>query len=51
MAKRPWFEGHIGQHKNNLAVLIEEVYHVKGGDFLFKEQVNRMQSDDSKGES
>lgn len=51
VAKRPWFEGHIGQHKNNLAVLIEEVYHVKGGDFLFKEQVNRMQSDDSKGES
>ena len=33
VAKRPWFEGHIGQHKNNLAVLIEEVYHVKGGDF------------------
>ena len=42
---------YIGQHKNNLAVLIEEVNHVKGVDFLSKEQLNRMQSDDSQGEN
>lgn len=51
VAKCPWFEGHIGQHKNNLAVLIEEVNHAEGGEPPSKEQINRMQSADSKGES
>lgn len=43
--ERPWFEGKIGQHKNNLAVLIEEVNRIDEDELLFLKKGADKESD------